>query len=137
MIERSAPQITMDEVFFPVIEEPVYMEVSKGKMKKVSGYKAIVKRDTGSVFSVVSDNYRLIDNREAYEMADFVVRELFEGKRLDDFSIFNVLMPKTQSSCRLDLILPNNFNTLFGLESESYTPFVRISNRYNRTLVLS
>ena len=77
MIERSAPQITMDEVFFPVIEEPVYMEVSKGKMKKVSGYKAIVKRDTGSVFSVVSDNYRLIDNREAYEMADFVVRELF------------------------------------------------------------
>ena len=137
MIERSAPQITMDEVFFPVIEEPVYMEVSKGKMKKVSGYKAIVKRDTGSVFSVVSDNYRLIDNREAYEMADFVVRELFEGKRLDDFSIFNVLMPKTQSSCRLDLILPNNFNTLFGLESESYTPFVRISNSYNRTLVLS
>ena len=65
MIERSAPQITMDEVFFPVIEEPVYMEVSKGKMKKVSGYKAIVKRDTGSVFSVVSDNYRLIDNRAA------------------------------------------------------------------------
>ena len=56
MIERSAPQITMDEVFFPVIEEPVYMEVSKGKMKKVSGYKAIVKRNTGSVFSVVSDN---------------------------------------------------------------------------------
>ena len=65
MIERSAPQITMDEVFFPVIEEPVYREDSKGKMKKVSGYKAIVKRDTGSVFSVVSDNYRLIDNREA------------------------------------------------------------------------
>ena len=65
MIERSAPQITMDEVFFPVIEEPVYMEVSKGKMKKVSGYKAIVKKDTGFIFSVVSDNYRLIDNSEA------------------------------------------------------------------------
>ena len=37
MIERSAPQITMDEVFFPVIEEPVYREDSKGKMKKVRG----------------------------------------------------------------------------------------------------
>jgi hypothetical protein len=45
-------------------------------------------------------------------------------------------MPQTKGSCSIDLILPNKYNQLFGDEKESWVPFVRISNSYNRTIKL-
>lgn len=91
---------------------------------------------TGRIMSVVSSKYRLIHNKEAYDLADHVVRTIFEGKNLHDFQCYNLHMPKTKSFCRLDLIIPNNFNVLFGSKNESWTPFVRISNSYNKTMAL-
>lgn len=136
MIKRDAQPSYLQDAFFTVREEPVYMTGTRGREKRIRGYKAIVNGVTGEVFSVVTDRYRLIHNQDAYEMADHVVRAVFDGKSLSDFECFNIMMPKTKSSCRIDLIIPNNFQTLFGMSSESYTPFVRISNSYNKTLVL-
>ena len=42
---------------------------------------------------------------------------------LEDFECYNILMPKSKGSCRIDLIIPNNFNKLFGNKDESWTPF--------------
>ena len=135
-MERTAKSIDINKAFFPVEEMPISFNNRAGYQRPISGYKAIVERDTGRVLSVVSSKYRLVLNREAYELADYVVRAIFEGKTLADFECFNILMPKTKGSCRIDLIIPNNFNRLFGAERESWTPFVRISNSYNRTMVL-
>lgn len=135
-MERKAKSFDINEAFFPVEEMPISLDNRHGNQKPISGYKAIVEKETGRVLSVVSSKYRLVLNREAYELADYVVRAVFEGKTLDDFVCFNILMPKTKGSCRIDLIIPNNFNKLFGDETESWTPFVRISNSYNKTMVL-
>ena len=136
MISRERQQIDLEQAFFPVIEEPINVDVFMGRPKRIPGYKALVEQETGRVISVVSSKYRLLLNREAYELADIIIQAVFEGKRLYDFECFNILMPKTKGSCRIDLILPNDFNELFGDESESWTPFIRISNSYNRRMTL-
>ena len=136
MISRERQQVDLEEAFFPVVEEPINVDVFMGRPKRIHGYKALVEQETGRVISVVSSKYRLLLNREAYEFADIIIQAVFEGKRLCDFECFNILMPKTKGSCRIDLILPNDFNKLFGKESESWTPFVRISNSYNRSMPL-
>ena len=126
----------MEKAFFPVVEEHISVDVFMGQPKRILGYKALVDQQTGKVISVVSSKYRLLLNREAYDLADIIIRAVFEGKKLCDFECFNILMPQTNSSCRIDLIIPNDFNNLFGKESESWTPFVRISNSYNRSMTL-
>lgn len=136
MITRTPKICDLNEVFFPVEEQPISWGEFMGTGIRIPGYKAIVEKNTRRTLSVVSSKYRLVHNREAYEIADYVVKEIFEGKTLQDFQCYNILMPKTKGSCRIDLIIPNNFNTLFGNNQESWTPFVRISNSYNRTMTL-
>lgn len=136
MIIREQKQYNLKDAFFPVGEEPISYGEFMENSKRIPGYKAIVDCESGNVLSVVSSKYRLLRNKEAYELADNIVRAVFEGKNLSDFECFNILMPKSKGSCRIDLIIPNNFNELFGDKRESWTPFVRISNSYNRTMVL-
>lgn len=132
MIIREFNERNLEEAFFPVEEQPIY-SVSR---KIIPGYKAIVDSNTGRTLSVVSNQYCLIKNIEAYNYANYIVREVFEGKSLQDFMCYNIIMPNTKGSCRIDLLIPNVFNKLFGDKKESWTPFVRISNSYNKTLAL-
>ncbi|MBO4721718.1 MAG: DUF932 domain-containing protein [Muribaculaceae bacterium] len=136
MMTRTSHNCDLGQAFFPVKEIPIFLEGFGVSRKPIPGYKAIVEMESGKALSVVSSNYRLIRNEEAYKIADIVVRSIFEGKTLRDFSCYNIHMPKTKGSCRIDLIIENHFNQLFGNPSESWTPFVRISNSYNRTLTL-
>ena len=132
MVTRKDVYYDLNEAFFPVEEQPIF---ALGQ-RRIPGYKTIVKRDTGRPLSVVSEHYQLVRNKEAYDLADYVVEEIFEGKTLKDFKCYNIYMPKSMASCRIDLIIPNNFNYLFGNVRESWTPFVRISNSYNKTMAL-
>jgi hypothetical protein len=121
--------------FFGIMEKKLFLEMGDKKVN-VPGYKAIIDKERNKLLSVVSSNYRLITNKEAYDLADYVVKEIFDGKCLKDFQCHNLIMPSTRSSCRIDLTMPNDFYNLFGNASESYMPFVRISNSYNKTLIL-
>lgn len=125
MIEREAEHFEFNEAFFPVEEQPIYCDV-RGRHRVIPGYKAIIDEERGNTLSVVSDKYNLVYNADAYKMADYVIKVIFEGKTLQDFDCYNILMPQTRGHCRMDLILPNNFNHLFGKKNESWTPFVRI-----------
>ena len=136
MIKREAIYRDLKEVFFPVEEQPISWGGFMGSGIRIPGYKAIIDTSSKKTLSVVSSKYRLVRNIEAYEIADYVVRTVFEGKTLEDFQCYNILMPKSKGSCRIDLIIPNNYNNLFGDKDESWTPFVRISNSYNRTMTL-
>lgn len=132
MIKREKEFKNLDQAFFPVEEQPVFTL----EHRRIPGYKSIVDQEAGRVISVVSEQYNLIRNYDAYRMAEYVVEEAFDGKTLQDFKCRNILMPQSKGSCRIDLILPNNFSTLFGSSRESWTPFVRISNSYNKTISL-
>ena len=135
MITRKVESYNLSDAFFSVAEMPVFIN-KLGLNKVIRGFKAIVDIERENTLSVVSSKYRLVSNKEAYEMTDHVIQIIFENKTLRDFQCFNIYMPKTRGSCRMDLIMPNNFKKLFGKEMESWTPFIRISNSYNRTMTL-
>lgn len=85
MITRERVKYNLEDAFFPVSEEPISWGEFMGQATRIQGYKAIVDKETGKTLSVVSSRYRLVLNREAYEMADYVVQATFEGKTLKDF----------------------------------------------------
>lgn len=132
-IKRAIEEVDITQAFFPVEERPVGIEPFFGNFKSIPGYKAIVDSDLGTAISIVSKDYQLITNRDAYEIAVRLIPKLFEGKTINDFIPYNVRIANSKGSCIIDLIIPTGWKNLFGDKKESYTPFIRIWNSYNRT----
>ena len=125
----------LKEAFFNV--DLTELQVKLGfEWKKVKGYKAVVNLDEKNVICVVSRNYHLVTNEEAYNIGDYVVQALFEGASLKDFQCYNLVMPQSKGSCRIDMIMPQSKESPFGDMNDPWTPFVRISNSYNRKVKL-
>lgn len=129
-----ARNINISEILFPVECKPVYLE---NQRKPIHGFKAVTGKfgnDSEVIFSIVSDNYQLITNKDAYEMGKEIHGRLFPDATSDSFEVFNVIAPKTNGSCHIDIIDKNyKFNVW---AKEVYVPFVRIQNSYNKTLPL-
>ncbi|MBK8711372.1 MAG: DUF932 domain-containing protein [Niastella sp.] len=126
-----ARNTNIDEQLFPVWQQPVYLEKQP---KPIPGFKAIAGNPNGSlqtVFSIVSDNYQLVSNKEALEMGKQIHAKLFPNAQENSFEIFNVIAPASKSFCHIDIIDKNY--TLNIWQQEVYVPFVRIHNSYNRS----
>ena len=138
MIQRQWKRegLTLQDTFFETSLEPIFWVDKANRNHKVTGQKAIIDRTTGNSISVVSSQYNFVRNRDAYEIADFIVRRVFEGMTIQQFECYNVYMPQSKGSCRIDLIIPYSKDNPFADQRDTWTPFVRISNSYNRTLVL-
>ncbi|MGN0206999.1 MAG: DUF932 domain-containing protein [Muribaculaceae bacterium] len=126
----------LKDAFFETSIEPIYWVDNANRRHKITGQKAIIDITTGKSISVVSSQYNFVRNQEAYEIADFIVQRIFEGMTLQQFECYNVYMPKSKGSCRIDLIIPYSKDNPFADKKDTWTPFIRISNSYNRTLVL-
>ncbi len=135
MIQREWKEKDLSEAFFPVEEKEVRWIDDNGVTHRIPAQKAIVDVTNMNALSVVSNEYHLITNKRAYQLSDYIVRKIFPGTTLANFKCFNVYMPKSKGSCRIDLIIPHSFKYPFG-NRDSWIPFVRISNSYNRTFVL-
>ena len=97
----------IDELLFPVSFQPIFLENQK---KRIQGFKAIIKNAGTaheSAVSVVSDNYNLITNLEALNMGIEIHQRLFPNATTDSFEIFNIISPKTNSFCHIDIIDKN------------------------------
>ena len=136
MITREWNKKDIRVAMYPVEQQPVYLESRYGNGKRIPGYYAIVDVERENTLAVVTERYQLISNKEAFELADLIIRGVFAGRTLDDFVCHNVRVSKSRGSCIIDLIIPNNYKVLFGDENESWTPFLRITNSYNRNSVL-
>jgi hypothetical protein len=123
----------IESLLFPVIQESVYL---KDQAKPIAGLKAIkgVPDGESRVFSVVSDNYKLVTNKEALEWGKTIHRRLFPNANADSFEVFKIIAPNTRSYCHIDIIDKNY--TLNIWKRELYVPFIRIHNSYNRSLAL-
>lgn len=124
------------EAFFPVELRPLYMP-SGNLMEshvRLDRHFAVVDVERGKPFSVVTDDYALVTNQAAYEMADVVMRKVFQATGTDDMACLNVTMPKTRSFCHIDLV--RNSGGFSPFEKDEWTAFLRISNSYNRTRLL-
>lgn len=135
-VKREWTPADLKKAFFPVKERPAFWMDGDMKYHGIPGQKVLVDADRNHPLAVVSEHYQVITNEEAYRGGDVIVRGVFNGRQLGNFECYNVMMPSTRSSCRMDFIIPQSRFSAFGDQRESYTPFLRISNSYNRTLVL-
>ena len=67
----------LQEANFPVIEVPAVGIPEDWKEIDSTGYKFIVRDDTGEVISCVTDSYKLIRNQENFEYLEELKRKLW------------------------------------------------------------
>jgi hypothetical protein len=122
--------------FSPVEMRPLYMPTSDGldRYKELARHFAVVDVEQEAAFSVVTDDYQLVTNEEAYKKADEVMRKVFHTTKAEDMECLNITMPKTRSFCHIDLI--HKSTDFRPWEDDKWVAFLRISNSYNRTRLL-
>jgi hypothetical protein len=135
----------INEAFFPVELRPLFMEQSakkdgqltllpEPKYTKLPRHFAVVDVEKNRPFSVVTDDYALVTNEEAYDRAGDIMKRVFQTTTLEDMVCFNVIMPKTRSFCHIDLI--HKGTDFSPWEEDKWTAFLRLTNSYNRTRLL-
>jgi len=103
-------------------------------MTELKRHLAVVDVERDAVFAVVTDDYELVTNQAAFELAGMVMRKVFHTTSMQDMVCFNLTMPKTRSFCHIDLIRRGcDFSPW---DQDKWTAFLRISNSYNRTRLL-
>lgn len=127
-----------ESVLFPVQQQPVYRSHQSSYSEsyiKIPNFEAIVDVEKNHVFSVVTKSYQLVTNREALEMTFKAAKKVFSILNPESFEVFNIVMPGTRSFCHVDLIARNTVFEPF--KNDKWVPFIRMTNSYNRTKLLS
>ncbi len=122
--------------FFPVELKPVFIQSSR-QSGDLFGYHAlprhfaVVESESDYVFAVVTENYKLVTNQQAYELAAEALKVVFDFTALKDMACLKIIMPKTRSFCHIDLI--HKESDFEPWKDDQWIPFIRITNSYNRT----
>lgn len=138
-MERKWTAMDPAVAFFPVALKPIFIEATgkEGDLFNASTYQAlprhqaVVDVDGGNVFAVVTEDYHLVTNQQAYELAAEALKSVFDFTALEDMACLNVTMPKSRSFCHIDLI--HKGSDFEPWQNDAWVPFVRITNSYNRT----
>lgn len=137
----------MADALFKVEQRPIYIKYSQpplpslfdqpdGKpfFSEVDRFQAVVDVERNYVFSVVANGYKLITNEEAVALGKECFKSVFSQTTTDGMEVFNITMPKTRSFCHIDFIhKDSNFEPW---EKDKWSPFLRVTNSYNRTKLL-
>ena len=126
---------------FPVDLCPVYTEIEidgAELSKEIPKSRAVVNTKSGEPLGIVSKNYRLLTNEQALKMGKQCCAELFGSNGAANIEVFNVDAPSTGSYCYIDLIHRGYVMNLWSdsARSDSYIPYVRVTNSYNRSRAL-
>ena len=126
------------QVFFPVEMASVYTKLPTGKFRRVPGKRAVVNAETHQPVSVVGEQYQLVTNEQARDLARQCCSTAFPDIREGEWEVDSVDAPSTGGHCRIDLrhstsklefpyggdVRPNDRPDVYG-------PFVRVTNSYN------
>ena len=116
-------------------EEGFTLDPEPGEFESIDQYKAVVRGDTGAVFAVVSSRYELLHNSRALDLGKKAFVHLFPEASAADFIVFDIQKTRTGSACHIDLIHKTYSTEVW--EQETWLPFLRVSNSYNRYRALS
>lgn len=116
-------------------EEGFALDPEPGEFESIDQYKAVVRGDTGAVFAVVSNRYELLHNSRALDLGKKAFVHLFPEASAADFIVYDIQKTKTGSACHIDLIHKTYSTEVW--EQETWLPFLRVSNSYNRYRALS
>lgn len=135
----STRKTDLKEVLFPVELAPIYIPSRKPPqapptMQHVAEFSAVLDVESRRVFSVVTQDYRLVTNWEAITMGQECLRTVFAGIKSDSMKVYDIKMPKTRSYCHVDFI---HEGVVFRpWPSDEWFPFLRVTNSYNKTMPL-
>ncbi len=135
--ERTFEKAAADlkKLLFSVKLGDVKVQLSGESTIDAKHFKAVVRTDDHSVFSVVTDNYNLITNQQALEWGKEAFHKLFPQIDVKEIKPYRIHSPSTQSFCHIQLIHHKvNFQVF---DQDLWLPFIQISNSYNRTYALS
>ena len=136
------PRITkIEDLMFPVELYPVYTNIEidgKQLQKNIPNSRAVVNKESGKPFGVVSSSYQLVTNKEAIEMGKQYCADLFGADEAGNIEVFNVDAPSTGSYCHIDLLHRSYQMNLWDEpdQSDIYIPYVRVTNSYNTSRAL-
>jgi hypothetical protein len=101
----------------------------------IKEYVALVNGDSREILSVVSVNYKVIPNKIAIQKGKEAFNKLFPSASTDDFIHYKVFSSKKKTFCHIDFI---HRSWKFDVwEQETWLPFMRITNSYNKQYALS
>lgn len=125
----------LQDLLFPVEIGDVQVKLPDNRSINADHFKGIVRTDNDKIFSIVTNNYKLITNLEALNTGIDIFNQLFRGLNANEIRPFHLLYPSTYSYCHIQLIHEKvNFQVF---EQDTWLPFLQISNSYNRTFALS
>lgn len=139
-IDYKKPTHQLHDVLFDVKLQPLYsnFQIPKTQTNYSVGspnYKAVVNQENGQILSVVGSSYRLIPNKVALEMGKELFCQIYPHVKKNDLISYKVVAPESKASAHIDLIHKDvNFNVW---KQETWLPFLRVTNSYNRTYALS
>jgi hypothetical protein len=127
--------------FFPIEEAPVRVNVThKGVARdvQVPHKKALIAADTGEVVGIVGAGYRIFTNQQALTLCHRFCLEAFPDTVPAEWKFVEGHGPGTRSWVAMDIHHRSHAMNLMGNggPSETFTPFVRITNSYNGSRAL-
>ena len=130
------------EWFFPIEEAPVLATVThRGVSRNVTvpHKKALIAADTGDILGIVGAGYKLFTNEQAVTLCHKFCLEAFPDTTPAEWTFVEGHGPGTRSWAAMDIHHRAHVMNLWGNEggaSETFTPFVRITNSYNGSRAL-
>lgn len=128
--------------FFPIKEAPVFASVTRsGKLLnvRVPHKKALVAADTGDIVGIVGAGYKVFTNQQAVDLCHKFCLEAFPDTKPVEWVYVEGHGPGTRSWTAMDIHHQAHAMNLWDNEggaSETFTPFVRITNSYNGSRAL-
>ena len=88
------------DAFFPVEMRPLFMPTTDGleKYQQLKRHFAVVDVEKQNTFAVVTDDYELVTNKAAYDVAAEVMKKVFHTTQIGDMECLNITMPTTVRS---------------------------------------
>ncbi|MGF1692374.1 DUF932 domain-containing protein [Photobacterium kagoshimensis] len=134
---KKLKTVDIRPAYFPVEFRGIGLKIEseKNKYQQINDFKAVIDTESGKIFTIVTNGYNLITNKEAVDQAKPIFERVFSGIQFSDMKVFNIVMPKTRSYCHIDLVHDSSNFECFN--QDSWTPFLRVTNSYNKTKKLS
>ncbi len=131
------------ELMFPVRTVSVFAELRdgvEGSLQRIPGKKAIVNCTNDKVISVVSDDYQVVTNRDALDYGFRCCESAFPDVPQSAWEVTAADAPLSSGHCHIDLT-HNSARLRFdsvsaGQRPDTYGPFIRVANSYNRKRAL-
>ena len=131
------------KLMFPVRTVNVFAELRDGvqaSRQRIPGKKAIVNCTNDKVISVVSDEYQVVTNRDALDYGFRCCEAAFPDIPRSAWDVTSADAPLSGGHCHLDLAHNSallRFDSVSaGQRPDTYGPFVRVANSYNRKRAL-